>query len=41
MQQNTENKIKDWQLTKLLAFICKFYCCGFLILHLGFRLRVA
>ena len=41
--QNTENKKKtrtDWQLAKLLAFIGKFYC-GFLILHLAFRLRVA
>ena len=43
MQQNIENKkIKktDWQLTKLLVFIGKFYC-GFLILHLAFRLLVA
>ena len=41
MQQNTQNKSTDWQLTKLLAFICNFYCCGFLILHLAFRLLVA
>ena len=43
MQQNIENKKKiktDWQLNKLLVSIGKFYC-GFLILHLAFRLLVA
>ena len=38
MQQN--KKKTDWQLTKLFVFIGKFYC-GFLILHLAFRLLVA
>ena len=37
--QNTEKKT-DWLLTKMLAFIGKFYC-GFLILHLAFRLLIA
>ena len=40
MQQNIENNKTDWQLIKVLALIGKFYC-GFLILHLAFRLLVA
>ena len=44
MQQNIENKKNkkktNWQLTKLLVSIGKFYC-GFHILHLAFRLLVA
>ena len=44
MQQNIEKKKRkkktDSQLTKWLVFIGKFYC-GFLILHLAFRLLVA
>ena len=44
MQQNIENKkLKkktDRQMTKLLVSIGKFYC-GFLILHLAFKLLVA
>ena len=40
MQQNIKKKETDSQLTKLLVFIGTFYC-GFLILHLAFRLLVA
>ena len=40
MQQNIENIKTNWQLTRLLVFIGKFYG-GFLILHLAFRLLVA
>ena len=39
MQQNIENKNIN-RLATLLVCIGKFYC-GFLILHLGFRLLVA